>query len=70
MHPVFHCSPVKKVLGKVSGAVFDISDKQPFHPSASASGEFEVEEILDHHIRGWGLSSEWGFLVKSRSYPL
>ena len=70
MHPVFHCSQLKKAQGQVSGTVFDVNDEQPFCPSAAASGEFEVEDLLDHRVHGRGRSSEWEFLVKWRGYPL
>ena len=50
--------------------VFDINDESPFHPSTAVSGEFEVGDLLDHHIYGQKRFSEWKFLVKWRGYLL
>ena len=33
-------------------------NKQPFCYSTAASGEFEVQDLLDHHVYGCGRSSE------------
>ena len=70
MHPVFHCSQLKKAQAQFSATVFDVNNEQPFCPSAAASGKFEVEDLLDHCVCNPGQSSEWGFLVKWRGYPL
>ena len=70
MHPVFHCSQLKKAQGQVCGTVFYVNDKQSFHPSAAASGEFEAEDFVDHHVCGQGRSSEQEYLGKWCGYPL
>ena len=76
MHLVFHCSlstvffsTVKEEgLGLGQYNIFNINIESPFHAFEATSGEFEVEELLDHHVHGWGRSSEWD--LKWRGYLL
>ena len=62
IHDVFHSSQLKPAVGFTPGAAFDT----PFRPGADSSGEFEVEDILDHRSTHSGMQ----YLVKWRGYPV
>ena len=40
----------------------------PFRPPADASGEYEVEDILDHRTHGSGRTARVEYLVKWAGY--
>ena len=52
---MFHALQLKPAVGyDVSNS--NAADVPVFHPAADESGEYEVEDILDHRSRGRGRS--------------
>ena len=70
MHPVFYYSQLKNAQGQVNGYVLDVYSESPFFAFAVASGEFEIEYLLDHHFGGWEWFSEFDFLINWYGYLL
>ena len=52
---MFHASQLKPIIG-YNGSNANAADVQVFRPAADESGEYKVEDILDHHSRGCGRS--------------
>ena len=55
MHNVFHALQLKPAVGS-DGSYANAADMPAFRPAADESGEYEVEDILDHRSRGRGRS--------------
>ena len=55
MHDVFHASQLKPTVG-YDGSNANAADVPAFRPAADESGEYKVEDILDHRSRGHGRS--------------
>ena len=66
MQDVFHASQVKPAIDYDSSNA-DEANIPAFHPAADESGEYEVEDILDHRSRGRGRTE---YLVKWRGYSV
>ena len=67
MHDVFHALQLKFAVG-YNGSNANAADVPAFCPAADESGEYKVEDILDHCSRGHGHSSCMEYLVKWRGY--
>ena len=52
---MFHASQLKPAVG-YHGSYANAADVPVFHPAADESGEYKVEDILDHRSRGHGRS--------------
>ena len=61
---MFHASQLKPTVG-YDGSNANAADVPVFHPAADESGEYEVEDILDHRSHGRGCTE---YLVKWRGY--
>ena len=55
MHDVFHALQLKPAVG-YDGSNANAADVPAFRPAADESGEYKVEDILDHRSRGRGHS--------------
>ena len=55
MHDVFHALQLKPAVG-YDGSNANAADVLVFRPAADESGEYKVEDILDHRSRGRGRS--------------
>ena len=55
MHDVFHALQLKPAVG-YDGSNANAAGIPVFRPAADESGEYEVEDILDHCSRGHGCS--------------
>ena len=66
---MFHASQVKPAVG-YDGSDANAADIPAFCPAADESGEYKVEDILDHRSRGHGCSSIMEYLVKWRGYSV
>ena len=55
MHDVFHALQLKPAVG-YDGSNVNAADVPVFHPAADESGEYKVDDILDHRSRGRGRS--------------
>ena len=51
MHDVFHASQLKPPVG-YDGSNANAADVPAFRPAAAESGEYKVEDILDHCSHG------------------
>ena len=69
MHDVFHASQLKPAVG-YDGSNANAADVPVFRPAADESGEYKVEDILDHCSRGHGHSSCMEYLVKWHGYSV
>ena len=69
MHNVFHDLQLKPTVG-YDGSHANAADIPAFYPAANESGEYKVEDILDHHSRGRGRSLCMEYLVKWRGYSV
>ena len=69
MHDVFHASQLKRAVG-YDGYNANAADEPVFCPAADESGEYKVEDILDHRSRGHGRSLCTEYLVKWRGYSV
>ena len=63
---MFHASQLKPAVG-YDGSNANAADVPVFHPAADESGEYEVDDILDHRSRGRGRTE---YLVKWRGYSV
>ena len=52
---MFHASQLKPAVG-YDGSNGNAADVSVFHPAADESGEYKVEDILDHRSHGHGRS--------------
>ena len=52
---MFYAPQLKLAVGN-NGSNANTADVPVFHPAADESGEYEVEDILDHRSRGRGCS--------------
>ena len=66
---MFHASQLKPAVG-YDGSNDNTADIPAFHPAPDESGEYKVEDILDHRSRGHGHSSCMEYLVKWRGYSV
>ena len=66
---MFHALQLKPAVG-YNGSNANTADVPAFCPAADESGEYKVEDILDHHSRGRGRSSCMEYLVKWRGYSV
>ena len=64
---MFHASQLKPAVG-YDGSNANAADVPLFRPAADESGEYEVEDILDHRSHGHGRSSCTKYLVKWHGY--
>ena len=69
MHDVFHASQLKPTVG-YDGSNANAADVPVFRPAADESGEYKVEDILDHCSHGCGRSLCAEYLVKWRGYSV
>ena len=69
MHDVFHALQLKPPVG-YDGSHVNATDVPAFRPAADESGEYKVEDILDHCSRGHGRSLCMEYLVKWRGYSV
>ena len=63
---MFHASQLKPAVGVTSSG----STATPFRPAADDSGEYEVEDILDHRLVRRGRRTTEQFLVKWKGYSI
>ena len=66
---MFHASQLKPAVG-YDGSNANAADVPIFRPAADESGEYEVEDILDHRQRRRGRSLHVEYLVKWRGYDV
>ena len=66
---MFHASQLKPAVG-YDGSNANAADVPVFRPAADESGEYEVEDILDHRSCGHGRSLCTEYLVKWRGYSV
>ena len=66
---MFHASQLKPAVG-YDGSNTNAADIPAFRPAADESGEYEVEDILDHRSHGCGRSLCMQYLVKWRGYSV
>ena len=64
---MFHASQLKPAVG-YDGSNANAADVPVFRPAADESGEYEVEDILDHRSHGRGRLLCMEYLVKWRGY--
>ena len=64
---MFHASQLKLAIG-YDGSNANAADVPAFRPAADESGEYKVEDTLDHCSHGRGHSSCMEYLVKWREY--
>ena len=69
MHDVFHALQLKPAVG-YDGSNANAADVPAFHPAADESGEYKVDDILDHRSRGLYRSLCMEYLVKWRGYSV
>ena len=69
MHDAFHVSQLKLTVG-YSGSDANEAGTPAFHPAADESGEYEVEDILDHCSRRCGHLLCMEYLVRWRGYSV
>ena len=67
MHNVFHALQLKPAVG-YDGSNANAADIPAFCLAADESGEYKVEDILDHRSRGRGHSYCTEYLVKCHGY--
>ena len=63
---MFHALQLKPAVG-YDGSTANAADVPVFRPAADESGEYEVEDILDHCSHGHGCTE---YLVKWRGYSV
>ena len=66
---MFHASQLKPAIG-YDGSNANAADVPALHPAADESGEYKVEDILDHRSCGRVRSSCMEGLVKWRGYSV
>ena len=66
---MFHASQLKPAVG-YDGSNANAADVPVFCPAADESGEYKVEDILDHRFCGRGRSLCTEYLVKWRGYSV
>ena len=66
---MFHASQLKPAVG-YDGSYANAADVPAFRPAADESGEYKVEDILDHRSHGHGRSLCMEYLVKWRGYSV
>ena len=66
---MFHALQLKPAVGN-DGSNANAADVPVFHPAADESGEYKVEDILDHRSSGRGRSSCMEYLVKWHGYSV
>ena len=66
---MFHASQLKPAVG-YDGSNANAADVPVFRPAADESGEYKVEDILDHRSHGNGRSSCMEHLVKWCGYSV
>ena len=66
---MFHALQLKPAVG-CDGSDANAADIPAFRPAADESGEYEVEDILDHRSHRRGRSSCTEYLVKWRGYSV
>ena len=66
---MFHALQLKPTVS-YDGSYANAADVPAFHPAADESGEYKVEDILDHHSRGCSRSLCMEYLVKWRGYSV
>ena len=66
---MFHALQLKPAIG-YDGSNANAADVAAFHPATDESGEYKVEDILDHCSRGHGRSLCMDYLVKWREYSV
>ena len=64
---MFHASQLKPAAG-YDGSTANAADLPAFCPAADESGEYKVEDILDHRSHGRGCSLCTEYLVKWHGY--
>ena len=64
---MFHSSQLKPAI-RYDGSDANAANIPAFHPAADESGEYKVEDILDHRSRGRGHSLCTEYLVKWHGY--
>ena len=69
MDDVFQVSQLKPTVG-YDGSTANAADIPSFHPAADESGEYEVEDILDHRSRRCGHSLCMEYLAKWCGYSV
>ena len=74
MHLLFKSSQIKNTVSYTGGTTFDVHDDQFFWTSAANTGEYKVENLLDHRVyKVWlvllvDIFGEVAWLSSSRSY--
>ena len=66
---MFYALQLKPTVG-YDGSNANATDVPAFCPAADESGEYEVEDILDHRSRGRGRSSCMEYLAKWHGYSV
>ena len=66
---MFHAFQLKPTVG-YDGSDANTADVPAFCPAADESGEYKVDNILDHHCPGRIHSSCMEYLVKWRGYSV
>ena len=66
---MFHALQLKPAVG-YDGSNANAADVPAFCLAADESGEYKVEDILDHRSRGRGRSSCMKYFVKWRGYSV
>ena len=66
---MFHALQLKPAIG-YNGSNANAANIPSFHLAAAESGEYKVEDILDHHSRGRGHSFCMEYLVKWHGYSV
>ena len=66
---MFHASQLKPAVG-YDGSYANAADVPVFCPAADESGEYKVEDILDHRSYGHGRSYCTEYLVKWHGYSV
>ena len=66
---MFHALQLKPSVG-YDGSNANAADIPAFCPAADESGEYKVEDILDHRSDGRGHSLAMEYLVKWRGYSV
>ena len=66
---MFHASQLKPAVG-YDGSNANAAEMPVFCPAADDSGEYKVEDILDHRSRGRGHSYCMEYLVKWRGHSV
>ena len=66
---MFHALQLKPAVG-YNGSNANAADIPAFCPAADESGEYKVEDILDHHSHGRGHLLCMEYFVKWRGYSV